>query len=635
MLFAIGDTPQALRRSLAALSTMLALPQREATEEAVQLQAVLDWLQSHSRWLLILDNVDTRPALAEALHLVGGITGGHVLITSRLDNFPGHVESVSVDLLSPDAAEEFLLQRAPRRRHANDDTAQAAELALELGWLTLALEHAGAYIDTRRTSFAGYLDIWRNSRDKVIQWADPAITGYERSIAETWQVSVDQLTEGGRHLLQRLASLAPDPVPEFLLDVPVPGAESEDLREALADVAAYSLVTRDTDAGQFTVHRLVQDATRRSLDPSTSRERIAEALGWVNAAFEGDPRDVRNWPRLDPLAPHAENVAEHGDKARITEPTAQLMHKLSLLYSAKSLYSQAELLERRTLAINETKLGVDHPNVAACLNNLARILQDTRPAEAEPLYRRALAIDEASFGPDHPRVATGLNNLALLLQGTNRSAEAEPLIRRALAIDEQNHGPDHPNVAIRLSNLAELLRDTNRSAEAEPLIRRALAIDEKNYGPDHPNVAIRLSNLAVLLQDTNRSAEAEPLIRRALAIDEQNYGPDHPNVAIRLSNLAELLRGTNRSAEAEPLIRRALAIDEKNYGPNHPAVATRLNNLALLLQGTNRPDEAEPLMRRAVEILHLFEQENQHRHPNCDLAETNLAALLAALGKKG
>jgi hypothetical protein len=57
------------------------------------------------------------------------------------------------------------------------------------------------------------------------------------------------------------------------------------------------------------VHRLVQDVTRRSLDASQTRKRIIEAVAWVNAAFTGDPSDVRSWLRLDPLAPHAMSVS--------------------------------------------------------------------------------------------------------------------------------------------------------------------------------------------------------------------------------------------------------------------------------------------------------------------------------------
>ena len=43
-------------------------------------------------------------------------------------------------------------------------------------------------------------------------WADPAITKYPRAVAVTWQTSVNQVSEPGRRLLERLAWLAPEPV---------------------------------------------------------------------------------------------------------------------------------------------------------------------------------------------------------------------------------------------------------------------------------------------------------------------------------------------------------------------------------------------------------------------------------------
>ena len=67
--------------------------------------------------------------------------------------------------------------------------------------------------------------------------------GDHHAVAATWQTSVDQLSEAGRHLLERLAFLAPDPVPMFLLDVAVPDAEAEDLRGALTDLTAVSLAS--------------------------------------------------------------------------------------------------------------------------------------------------------------------------------------------------------------------------------------------------------------------------------------------------------------------------------------------------------------------------------------------------------
>ena len=555
LLLAQADSPEELRRYLAGLAGPLLLAEREVAEEEVRLNAVLSWLGANPGWLLILDNVDAPPALAEANRLMGRLAGGHVLLTGRLDRFARQVEPLEIDVLSREAAAAFLVEATDsRRRKAADDDAAAGELADELGRLALALEQAAATIEKLRCGLRRYLEIWQSNRERAVGWARPEITGYHHAVAATWQTSVDQLTEAGRHLLERLAFLAPDPVPMFLLDVAVPDAEAEDQYGALADLAAVSLVTREIEGERFSVHRLVQDVTRRSLDSGALRQRVTETLGWVNAAFTGDPEDVRSWARLDPLTPHAQSVTQWADAAGIAESTARLMSQLGTLLYTKSLHAQAE-----------------------------------------PLFRRALAIDEASFGPSHPEVSRDLNNLAELLRATNRLTEAEPLIRRALMIDEVSLGPDHPAVAVRLNVLGLLLRDTNRLAEAEPLWRRALAISEATFGPDDRTVAIHLNNFAELLRTTNRLAEAEPLYRRALAIDEASLGPEHPTVGTLLNNLAALLGDAGRPAEAAPLMRRVVAIltdFERRTGHSHPRRGAALRQYAHLLTAMGK-SEAE------------------------------------------
>jgi tetratricopeptide (TPR) repeat protein len=633
LLFVIAETPEALRRNLAALASIL-VPKLNTTDDAARLQAVIDWLQVNPGWFLILDNVDGKPALADVERLLGALSGGHVVVTSRLSNFSGNFRSLELGVLNIDDAIAFLLARTQgRRRKASDDDAKVREVATAVNGLALALEQASALIAKRRLTFDQYLEQWRSRRDEVLAWCDATVMGYPRAVAVTWRTSVAELSEGGRHLLERLAWLAPEKVPEFLLDVPIPGIDAENLHDALDDLATYSLVTRDAEGPFFLVHRLVQDVSRRSLADETRHQRLVEALGWIDAAFTGNPEDVRNWPRLLPLASHALAVTAYPDAADIFETAARLMNQLGSLLRAKALFDEAEPLMRGALASGEN-LGSDHPQFTTYLNNLALLLADTnRIVEAEPLLRRALAMDEKNFGQDHPEVATDLSNLAELLRATNRLPEAELLMRRALAIAEKSYDPYHPTVATRLSNLAGLLQDTNRAAESEPLIRRALAIDEEGYGPDHPKIAAHLINLAAALHDCDRHAEAEPLLRRALAIDENEFGPDHPTVAVILNNLAQLLQSTQRSPEAELLMRRALAIDEKSFGPKHPSVAIRLLNLARLLQDTNRLAEAEPLMRRQAEVFVEFTHRTGHPHPHLEAAFRSYAELLAEIGK--
>ena len=444
LLFVSASDGAALNAGLAALTAFenLDLPEKEARDDATKITAVLRWLESNPKWLMILDNVDDKDAVAAVAKLMPRLNSGHVVVTARASNFPASVRKVEVPTLDENAAAQFLLDRTDGdRSKSRDDPALARTLSRELGGLALGLEQAGAHIATDHIGFARYLRLWGESRDRLLGWTDETLTGSERNLATTWATSVARLSPDSRRLLERLAFLAPDPVPDSFLDVAVPGeagnfglilmralryaysfttrmtskhanSANSGVTSGRAGLYAYSLISgvtaEDGGAPGFVVHRLVQDFARHAMSEERRTQALREALEWVNAAFAGDPQDVRSWPTLDPLAPHALAVARRADEAQIAELTGRMFNSLGLLLTAKADY-----------------------------------------VVAEPLYRRALAIAEQSCGPDHPQVAGRLNNLALLLQDTNRLAEAGPLMRRALAIDEQSYGPDHPSVARR------------------------------------------------------------------------------------------------------------------------------------------------------------------------------------------
>jgi hypothetical protein len=75
-------------------------------------------------------------------------------------------------------------------------------------------------------------------------------------------------------------------------------------------------------------------------------------------------------------------------------------------------YASAERLLREALALQEARLGPDHPDLAHTHNNLAVVCERLEKfGEAERGYRRAHAIAVASLPPRHPFVATSLRNL--------------------------------------------------------------------------------------------------------------------------------------------------------------------------------------------------------------------------------
>ena len=682
ILFITADTPQALQRNLAGLCGPLALDlaEQRVPEEEPRLAAVVRWLQQNPGWFLILDNVDSNEAAIAAEKCLVNLRGGHVVLTSRLSRWSESVEALELDLLTIEAATDFLLARTnARRRKAPDDLAQAQALAKELGQLSLALEQAGAYIAENRMTFASYLAEWRENHDKVLEWYDERVMQYPRSVAVTWKVSVDLLSAPARRLLERLAWFAPDPIPESVLQIPVLDAEAVEMQTALANLETYSLVTRAPNAPLFSVHRLVQDVTRKSLRDDMGHQALASAL----RIFKVFPRgsDPQTWPTCSALLPHALATVDHAEALGIElKRTALLLNEVGVYLWARSELVKAEEIHRRVLAICETTFGSDHLAVANSLNNLGLVLWDLADlAGARVAHGKALAIREAWLGTGHPSVAASLNNLGAALWDLAELTEARKAHEKALAILEERLGDGHPAVAASLNNLGAVLCDLGELARARAAHERALAILETafNVPPDaREDDALRLIHgPEVDIDDLGELAVAravlDPVLVRgeqplvgggpaafamslavgpgvrtgnpsALAVTsaakphqtvagpEARLGNDHPTMVKILDNLGVVLGNLGELAEAQKIFEHALAIREARLGTDHPDVGWSLSNLGVVLGKLGALPKAREMLERAL-VIRLARLGGDH--PDVATNLSSLGVVLGALGK--
>lgn len=284
--------------------------------------------------------------------------------------------------------------------------------------------------------------------------------------------------------------------------------------------------------------------------------------------------------------------------------TASLRNNLGNVRRVAGEYAEARALHEQALAIRESTLDPDHPDVANSLNNLANIhyaLADH--ATSRTLHGRALQIRERAFGREHPDVAISLANLANLDFEADDLQAALARHQQALAIRERSLGPDHLDIANSLHNLASVEHALGRVAEVRPLLARTLAIRERKLGPDHPAIAETLANLAIALETVGTPGEIRALHERALGIYERAFGPEHPSVAISLGDLARSHEASGDLVEARRLNARALAIRERTLGPDHPAVAESLQALATLDLELGAWTDATTHARRALTIL--------------------------------
>ncbi|MFL5590329.1 MAG: FxSxx-COOH system tetratricopeptide repeat protein [Ktedonobacteraceae bacterium] len=571
-----ADTRENVVSDFVTIAGLLKLPERNAQDQMIVVNAVKEWLRMHGQWLLILDNADDLAMVQEFMPLVHG---GHVLLTTRAAAMGRLAQRLEVEKLDVDVGALFLLRRASilapdgsLEQASPRDRESALAITREMDGLPLALDQAGAYIEETPCSVEGYLRLYRRQRGALLVQRGGLVDDHPASVATTWSLSFEQVEKNSpaaADLLRVCAFLHPDAIPEELLSAGALhlGPQLEPLavdelafNEAIRALHAYSLVRRDLPDKTLSVHRLVQAVLRDAMNEETQRlwaERVVRA---VNAAF---PKvEFATWQRCQHYLPHALACDALIESYHLTFPeAARLLDRAAWYLEEHAQYVQAEPLNQRALAIREKVLPPDHPDTSTSLNNLAHLYgSQGRYEEAEPLYQRALAIYEQARGPEHPETAATLDNLAQLYQAQGRYEEAEPFYQRALAIREKALGLEHPSTSITLNNLANLYRSQGHYEEAEPLYQRSLAIKEKALGPEHPETAFTLNNLAYLYQAQGRYEEAEALYQRALAIKEKALPPEHPSIAIALKNYADLLRKMKRTGEAATFEQRAKAI---------------------------------------------------------------------------
>ena len=158
-----------VRDALVRLGQRLEL--RQATTDSARdrtVAAVLEALQSDawSSWLLVFDNAANPFDLQR--YIPASRLNGHVIITARQPNWPSQIiaaDSIEVSPFTDDESISFLRRTIPSlaREHNLDSpedarrVSEARRLAVTLGQLPIAVEHAAAYLAETGESVDEYL----------------------------------------------------------------------------------------------------------------------------------------------------------------------------------------------------------------------------------------------------------------------------------------------------------------------------------------------------------------------------------------------------------------------------------------------------------------------------------------------
>ncbi len=147
--WATAHSREALVSAYLTIASLLKLPECDAKDRALAVDAVKRWLSSQEGWLLILDNAND---LGTAREFIPQGKNGHVILTTRARAVGAVARVVKIKTMDTEEGGLFLLRRAKYVAEnaaldfaAMADQANAIEIATQLHGLPLALDQAGAY----------------------------------------------------------------------------------------------------------------------------------------------------------------------------------------------------------------------------------------------------------------------------------------------------------------------------------------------------------------------------------------------------------------------------------------------------------------------------------------------------------
>lgn len=646
ILWVEADSREHLLANLVRLTGVLGLPEQYGSDQDQAVAAVQRWLQGHSNWLLIVDNLEDF-RLGEEVLPAGP---GHLLITTQAHATGFVAFRLELAPLPPEEGILLLLRRArllpldaPLSQAPSAAQNWAESITEHLDGLPLALDQAGAYVEETRCSLEGYLRRLKTHQGALLQRRGQMTAGHPASVASTLSISMQRVraaSEEAAEVLEGCAFLHPKAIPEEFLVQNAPEPEPR-LTSVKADLVAldailevlgrFSLIQRNPESRTISLHRLVQTVLQGHLSLEIHCEWIERTVRALNAALP--EVTFATWPQYERYLPHALACIQVLNSTGEKLPEASdLLYKVGSYLLQRGAYREAEPLLTQAVVFLEQQHGKMHPAIIPALIQSGSLSwRSGKYQQAGALLHRALNLCEQHLGEEHPSTIETLNQLGELFWWQADYEQAEQISERVLKITESHFGSTHIQTAEAAGALASIYRDRGKYAAALALYQRALAICDQQSKAASLLMGTVLHHLGILHYVQGNYEQAEEAYQQALALREEHLGKGHPNTADSLNNLALVLQEQGMYAQAEQLYRRVLDISEHSIGSNHPETAASLQELALLYR---RQGKYEQAMQEGLHALTIFEQQLGETHPKTAHMLHDLAMLTLLQGQE-
>lgn len=263
--------------------------------------------------------------------------------------------------------------------------------------------------------------------------------------------------------------------------------------------------------------------------------------------FSGRPQEAELVIR--PVLEHTAHAAE--DPA-LLPLRLQAMRALGTAYLETRGYEESQAVYQEVQREAEawgTPQGIRQLGMA--LNDEAVVLlRQQRYAEAEALLRRSLEVNEPRLGSNHPSLIASISNLASSLRQQGKLEESRPYFERALRIARQRLGEVSMQAVTVSYNLGNLHRELGEADEAVRLQRWVLEVAPDVFPETHPGLGMFRLGLGRSELAAGNSDTAARLLAEAVPMLRDYYGPSFHRTIEAAEHLALALDALDRSDEA-------------------------------------------------------------------------------------
>ncbi|KAF3926666.1 Nephrocystin-3 [Orbilia brochopaga] len=474
-----------------------------ANSEAFQniRSALLNWLQSpdNSPWMLIFDNADDLETLNLETYLPTQ-GRGDILITSRRPEFsPELAQSVELDGLESESAVALLLKSA----HLTDTSGvvdEAKPLVEKLGFMPLAISHAGCYLHKTKLPVEEYISQYERSF-MVVQSAKPQFGWNYRNdtAATTWEISFSQIQVKDNEAAQLLllcSYLNPEEIFEDLWHVCFGDVETQLLPEILP---RGEEVFENQDLFEH-LHNIARVLFYQG--------KYDSAMDWFQQALVGKETGL-------------------GQKHPSTLATAQ---NIALVLLQQRKLSDALQQFKRVLAKQEAVLGPSHRSTLSSMFYIAIVLSEQKEYdEAIQHFERLLAFAEVSLDMGYPSTLDITRKMAVVFSKQGRHDEAMQHFEQALAGTKAALGENHLKTLDILDGIAKDYYSRGDHEKAMQCYEKVLTGLKTVLGETHPSTLTTMHNIAMVFCDQGKYKEALQQFNQTLAVKKAVLGDDHPS----------------------------------------------------------------------------------------------------------